>query len=259
MQLCPKCSEREVMAKDQRWCRECRNAYHKAWHWKHREKCVVSMRERRLADPIRHKAYLSTYAKRWPERLKEQQKRSNEKRRAEMQGYRHRRYWSDPEKWRRYHKEWARNNPERSKSIRQRTYLKNRDSRIAQNRRWKMRRFFYQRARRWQERHGYAITPITLWGIWKRQRGLCALTGRRLDGRSTRAASLDHILARGNGGRGDPVNLRWVCYEANVAKGVLSDSQLFGLCEEILDHRRKTRPMLSDYVDGMQHLAGVML
>src|SRR3990172_10492992 len=83
--------------------------------------------------------------------------------------------------------------------------------------------------------------------------------GRKLDGRVHRGAALDHIVARGNGGSGNLDNLRWLCYEANVAKGILSDEKLFGLCDEILEHRRRSRPMLSDAVDGMQHLAGVML
>lgn len=256
--ICRKCGVDEAVQYAPRWCRRCRNEYARMWHVANRDKCIRRMRELRQEHPDRYKGYGRAYDQRHPERRKGQSARCRAKRIGRIREYDYTKYWSNPEKARQYVKEWSQKNPERTTAIRRRTYAKNREKIIERNRRWKMSRFFYARARKWEKRHGYSISPLTLWGLWKRQRGRCALTGRRLDGRVLRGAALDHIVARGNGGRGDADNLRWLCYEANVAKGMLSDAQLFGLCEEMLAHRHKERPMLSDYIDGMQHLAGVM-
>lgn len=247
------------MDRDPRWCRECRNAYHLRWHWKHRGKCVESMRRRRVDDPQRHKAYQKAYDARHPGRRLEQGRQSRRKHSAEITEKSKRRYWSNPEAAREYVRRWRQENLEKCRQRGRELHQMHKARKNAECRRWKRSRFFYERARKWETRHGYSIPPLLLWGIWKRQRGRCALTGRRLDGRSIRGASLDHIIARINGGTGHPENLRWLCYEANIAKGMLTDEQLFGLCGEILKHRRKVRPMLSDVIDGMQHLAGVML
>ncbi len=68
--------------------------------------------------------------------------------------------------------------------------------------------------------------------LWKKQRGKCALTGRRMD----RTAQLDHIIAKARGGSDRVDNLRWLCAEVNLAKRELSDSAFFTLCRDVMEH-----------------------
>lgn len=96
------------------------------------------------------------------------------------------------------------------------------------NRDYYNRRFFW--ARRTKLRGPERASHIELARLWKAQRGLCALTGRRLD----RAAELDHILPRVRGGRDDIANLRWVCREVNLAKRDLTDAEFFALCGDVM-------------------------
>ncbi len=65
--------------------------------------------------------------------------------------------------------------------------------------------------------------------LWKRQRGCCALTGRRLD----RTAEMDHIIPRVRGGSDKIENLRWVCRDANRAKQYMLDADFFALCRDV--------------------------
>lgn len=67
--------------------------------------------------------------------------------------------------------------------------------------------------------------------LWKDQRGLCALTGRRLNREN---AHLDHIVAKARGGSDGIGNLRWVCIEANLAKRELSDAEFTALCADVM-------------------------
>ncbi len=87
------------------------------------------------------------------------------------------------------------------------------------------RRFFWSRATKFVH-----ITARDLASLWKRQRGLCALTGRKLD----RTAQLDHIVPRARGGGDEITNLRWLCHEANLAKRALSDSEFLDLCSAVM-------------------------
>jgi 5-methylcytosine-specific restriction protein A len=123
-----------------------------------------------------------------------------------------------------YHREWSkedkRKNPEK---YRERWTAAN-DRRAEIN---KQRPF---RAMGWRR----GVPAIVLAGIYRRQRGLCALTGRRL---TAGDMQLDHILPEARGGTNDPANLRWVCKAANEAKSALLDDELYLLCEEILARR----------------------
>ena len=257
MRICPKCGEHPVMERDTRWCRECRNAYHAAWHWKHREKCVDSMRRRRQEDPERHQSYQRAYDRRHPSRRQEQMRRWQERNRGQIRHRSRERYWMNPQKAREATRRWVARNPEKVREARKRRYQSNPEKFKAQHRSWRTSRFFYERARKWENRHGYTISPLTLWGLWKRQRGRCALTGRMLDARSPRGAALDHIIARANGGEGTADNLRWVCFEANRAKDTLTDAQLHALARDIVSHASE-RSSLACGFDAIQHLAGVM-
>lgn len=94
----------------------------------------------------------------------------------------------------------------------------------------KERHFFVWRARI-ASRYGNSVTAAQLAHLWRDQRGLCALTGRRLD----RSAELDHIHPRSRAGGNDLVNLRWVCKEANQAKRDLTDEEFLTLCQSVAE------------------------
>ena len=85
------------------------------------------------------------------------------------------------------------------------------------------RRLFWARALRLRN----GITARDLARLWKRQRGLCALTGARLD----RTAEIDHKTPRARGGADVLENLQWVTPVANRAKRDLTDAEFLTLCQ----------------------------
>jgi 5-methylcytosine-specific restriction endonuclease McrA len=87
------------------------------------------------------------------------------------------------------------------------------------------RRLFWSRATRLK-----GVSASDLARLWHAQRGLCALTGRKLD----RTAQVDHKLPRARGGGDEITNLRWVCRVANEAKRHMTDAELFALCTDII-------------------------
>ena len=78
---------------------------------------------------------------------------------------------------------------------------------------------------------GYVLRPIELWGLLKRQRMLCGLTGRRLNRDNI---SLDHIVPLSKGGSNEPSNLRFVHIDANTFKMDMDDSDLLELAKDIV-------------------------
>jgi 5-methylcytosine-specific restriction endonuclease McrA len=90
------------------------------------------------------------------------------------------------------------------------------------------RRFFY--ARSINLRGPGKATARDLATLWKAQRGICALTGRRLD----RSAEIDHIIPKVRGGSHKIGNLRWVVKDANRAKRDLLDADFIALCRDIV-------------------------
>jgi 5-methylcytosine-specific restriction endonuclease McrA len=106
----------------------------------------------------------------------------------------------------------------------ERTKEARRPARVAAMRR----RFFYARAINLRG-PGHA-TARELAAIWKRQRGLCALTGRQLD----RTAEFDHIVPKVLGGSDRPENLRWTCRAANRAKLAMLDADFIQLCRDVV-------------------------
>lgn len=82
-------------------------------------------------------------------------------------------------------------------------------------------RLFWTRALKFR-----GITAADLAKLWKAQRGLCALTGRKLD----RTAQVDHKLPIARGGKDDLANLQWTTAEANRAKRDLTDAEFHALC-----------------------------
>ncbi len=81
------------------------------------------------------------------------------------------------------------------------------------------------------KQNGLIITPMELWSMAKRQRGLCGLSGKRLKGN---VISVDHIIPTSRGGTDAKDNLRLVCLNANIAKNNLTDTEFLSLCQSIL-------------------------
>ena len=79
---------------------------------------------------------------------------------------------------------------------------------------------------------GYKLKPIELWGLLKRQRMLCGLTGRRLNRDNI---SLDHIVPLSKGGSNEPSNLRFVHIDVNTFKMDMDDSDLLILAKDIVN------------------------
>ena len=103
---------------------------------------------------------------------------------------------------------------------------------------FRKRSLFKRFALRLVHREGATIRPIELWGLWRRQRGRCALTGRLLNGRNPNSVSLDHIFPKHLGGQTSIGELRWVTLEANQAKWKLTDNNFKALCVDVVAHAR---------------------
>ncbi len=76
--------------------------------------------------------------------------------------------------------------------------------------------------------HGVYVSDLQ--EMYRSQKGLCALTGRPLDG----VYEVDRIIPKSRGGANGLDNLRLVCREANRAKHSLTDEELLQLCKDIL-------------------------
>lgn len=72
--------------------------------------------------------------------------------------------------------------------------------------------------------------------LYKKQNGLCAISGRRMsicNNKDLNSLSVDRL----NSHKGyTKNNIRLVCWQVNTAKMFGSDEQLFALCEDILNH-----------------------
>lgn len=119
-------------------------------------------------------------------------------------------------------------NPEAARKYHRERHHKNREYNTAKMRDYYARRFFWGRAMKLRG-EGRA-TAADIASIWRRQRGLCALTGRKLD----RTAQLDHVLAKARGGNDAKDNLRWLCKEANLARRELNDAEFAALCCDVM-------------------------
>ncbi len=68
--------------------------------------------------------------------------------------------------------------------------------------------------------------------LWKKQRGICPVSGRRLN---KQTAQLDHIIPIKRGGDSSIENLRWVHRDVNYAKRDLLDHEFLSLCLEVIN------------------------
>jgi 5-methylcytosine-specific restriction endonuclease McrA len=103
------------------------------------------------------------------------------------------------------------------------------------------RRFFYKRASNMMTRGNYERTSLPektaeISRLWKKQRGICPVTGRRLNREN---AQIDHILPITRGGTHDIANLRWVHKDINYAKRDLIDAEFFRLCLDVASYLKK--------------------
>ena len=122
--------------------------------------------------------------------------------------------------------------PEAASAYAREHHRKNRERSCQVMREYYERRFFWGRAMKL--RGPGRATALDLFSLWRQQKGLCALTGRKLD----RTAQLDHILAKARGGSDAKGNLRWLCKEANLARRELSDEEFMALCQDVVECRR---------------------
>jgi 5-methylcytosine-specific restriction endonuclease McrA len=97
------------------------------------------------------------------------------------------------------------------------------------------RRFFYFRANNHcgsgDNRINQNEFALDLARLWKKQRGVCAVTGWRLDKDNSQ---LDHITPKSLGGSTAIENLRWVHRDVNYAKRDLTDDAFIRLCQAVV-------------------------
>jgi 5-methylcytosine-specific restriction endonuclease McrA len=103
-----------------------------------------------------------------------------------------------------------------------------------QRRKYAERRFFHITANNLKVRakvKDAAATTAEISRLWKNQRGICPVSGRRLNKEN---AQLDHIVPLKQGGSDLVENLRWVHRDVNYAKRDLLDEDFFRLCQDII-------------------------
>ena len=118
--------------------------------------------------------------------------------------------------------------PEAARAYGRAYHHANREKQTAKMREYSARRFFWTKAVKL--RGNDRATYVELATLRKAQRGLCALTGLRLD----RSAQLDHRTPKARGGNDHVSNLQWVCAEANLAKRALTDAEFAALCADVV-------------------------
>lgn len=182
----------------------------------------------RLSNIERNKATISAWQKANPDKVK-----------------------ASKQRWRDRLKAWRIANPEKAKEVQARWREKNRESHRAAIKRWReknkehakrveseraRRRFFHTRAKNsvWRTKQGNKDEiRVAIFWLWHKQRGRCALTGKRLD----RTAELDHIIPVSKGGKNEPSNLQWLAPEINQCKNDLTDQEFIAICKAVLSHK----------------------
>lgn len=119
-------------------------------------------------------------------------------------------------------------NPDATREYNRKFHAANRERQTATMRAYYAKRFFWGKAMKLRQADRASYKELAQ--IWKKQRGRCALTGRRLD----RTAHLDHIVAKARGGGDAASNLRWVCPEVNLARRDLDDQEFLLLCQNVM-------------------------
>ncbi len=79
------------------------------------------------------------------------------------------------------------------------------------------------------------ITKFDLWRIAKKQKCLCALSGRRLTATNI---SPDHIIPLCLGGKTDRSNIRLTVKEVNNARHYMEDNVFIKMCEDVYKYNK---------------------
>lgn len=98
-------------------------------------------------------------------------------------------------------------------------------------RRYRETRLFYWRSRLFNAHYKTHHTAQDLAGLWRQQRGHCALTNLKLTAAN---CQLDHRLPIARGGSHELENLRWTIAIANQAKRDLTDAEFLELCRWVV-------------------------
>lgn len=75
------------------------------------------------------------------------------------------------------------------------------------------------------------VTKFDLFKIARKQKLLCALTGRKL---TIENISPDHITPKAKGGQSVPANIQLVTIESNRAKHAMNQNEFIQLCSEVV-------------------------
>ena len=149
--------------------------------------------------------------------------------------YQRRQYAKNPEKIRRRKREYmrgVRSDPIKNEEINAHRRGNEKYLRAGReyNRNLKENHFFKWRARL-TNRTGKNVTAQELAALWKKQRGLCALSGAKLK----RDAHLDHIIPISKNGRTSLDNLRWLDPWVNIARRNLDDELFILKCTQVAE------------------------
>jgi hypothetical protein len=140
----------------------------------------------------------------------------------------------DPIKNRRRVKEWQQANPEKKRAASRRNY----DNRRTDVTRWIASNLRTTRATCKKRDIPCTVTAIELTAVYEAQAGKCAITGRVMligsKGQQRDSLSIDRIEPAGGYVLG---NVRLVTYQANMARGMFSDEELYAFCEAALRNR----------------------
>jgi hypothetical protein len=90
------------------------------------------------------------------------------------------------------------------------------------------------RQRTRKELETFPIAAIELWGLAKKQKLKCALSGRQLTNLNI---SPDHIIPISKGGIHSISNIRLVDRDINIARQSLSDEEFIQLCKDVINHQ----------------------
>jgi len=106
--------------------------------------------------------------------------------------------------------------------------------RIADKRRLeqlRVKHFFLWRAKCWNSTYGADLTAGELASLWKKQRGLCALTGTKL----SRNAELDHVIPKSRPESTHTIeNIRWTNRIPNRMRNNMSDQEFTTWCAAVI-------------------------